>query len=156
MLTIIFAGKITVPNSFIVFIIYCRHVVANLPDKGLHLIEKKEKLEKEIRFREDLKITEEKIQKLSLKCASDPNDLDPHSEKLCCFDRRPPRRFRPNISLHSNASDYDNYVKDGAKLLDLPTSLNLQKEQETRTKVFFLFTLFGNECGSVYSVPHFS
>lgn len=125
----------------IVFVIYCRHVVANLPDKGLHLNEKKEKLEKEIRFREDLKITEEKIQKLSLKCASETKDLDSHSEKLCCFDRRPPKRFKPNIALHSSVYDDDDHVKDGAKLLDLPTSLNLQKEQEARTKVF-LYLLY--------------
>ncbi|KAF7271542.1 uncharacterized protein LOC143197405 [Rhynchophorus ferrugineus] len=109
------------------------NIINKLTDKGAQLRKAKENLEREIAFREDLNVTNNLMSALSISSEEPPS----HLAKMCMIEKTiQTQRFKPNVGVKPT-------MEPKVQMIDLKTSLDLQKQQEDRVKAELMSNLVG-------------
>lgn len=128
-------------------------MLTNLPDKGESVRKFRDLLETEIKNREQIVDLEQSVTNLCLL-----TDAQKHVQKICKFEKKPQKdRYKPFATLNKTIEikperkvfkvmEDCKLENHPTKLLQLPESMDILKQQEERIKVCFFLVrvLFAN------------
>lgn len=127
---------------------YFRNIIKNLPDRGESINKFREIVENEIKYREQITNLEQSVNSLSL-----VEDSQKHVTKLCDLERHIEKdRYKPFSTLNKSIEIKPNRkvfkcMEDckldnkPTKMIPLPESMEILKQQEERVKVVTSFYL---------------